>query len=94
MAGLLLQTGAVAMPVIMKGRNFRKHSQGDFICPPCACTIMDIMEVDIARLAENQLHFAVLLIYLGDGDRAHRTRFTITSTARRIGHNPKILGAK
>jgi hypothetical protein len=36
------------MPVIMKGRDFRKHSQGDFIGPPRACTIMDIMEVDIA----------------------------------------------
>ncbi len=48
MADLLLQTGAVAMPVIMKGRDFRKHSQGDFIDSPRACTIADILEVDIA----------------------------------------------
>jgi hypothetical protein len=69
------------MPVIMKGRDFRKHPQGDFIGPPRSRTIMDIMEVDIARLAENQLHFAILLIYLSDGNRAYRTRFTITSTS-------------
>ncbi len=80
MADLLLQTGAVAMPVIMKGRDFRKHSQSDFIGLACACTLMDIVKVSIARLAENQLHFAVLLIYLSDGERAYGTQFTITST--------------